>query len=173
MTRTLFTGRPASGRRGLVVQGAVTTVLVVVGEIGAEGPSPPAGAAEGGGVRPFGKQGADETFRLANGLGVIGLSEALADPKVQGGDAKRGGTAGAAVGGQEALHDDALRRVPGHGAPQEAGRGGFRRVAPRRRRAGNGRRCPRRGRTPSRCHAGAGADPHARDSRPGQPAPTS
>jgi hypothetical protein len=108
----------------MVVQGAVTTVVVVVGEIGTEGPSPPAGATEGGGVRPFGEQGADETFRFAIGLGAIGLGKALADPEVQGGDGNGGGAVGAAVVSQEALHDDALRRVPGHGAPQEAGRGG-------------------------------------------------
>ncbi len=54
---------------GLVVQGAVTTVVVVVGEIGAEGPGRPAGAAVGGGVGPFREQGPDEAFRLAIGMG--------------------------------------------------------------------------------------------------------
>jgi hypothetical protein len=101
----------------------VTTVVVVVGEIGAEGPSPPAGAAVGGGAGPFGEQGADETFRLAIGLGAIRLGEALADPEVHGVDGNGGGAVGAAVVGQETLHDDALRRVSGHGAPQKAGRG--------------------------------------------------
>ncbi len=128
-------------------------MVVLLGEIRADGPSPPAGAVGGGGVRPFGELGADETFRNAIGLGAIGLGEALADPEVQGGDGNGGGAVGAAVVGQEMLYDDALRRVPGYGAPQEASRG----------RAGTGIQSP--GHTPCRYHAGGGGNDRGRGSR--------
>jgi hypothetical protein len=96
----------------------MTTVVALVGEIGAEDPGPPAGAAVGGGEGLFREQGPDEAFRLAIGLGAIGQGEVLADPKVRGGDGEGDGPIGAADFGQEPLHDDAVGRVPGYGAPQ-------------------------------------------------------
>jgi hypothetical protein len=66
-----------SGARGLVGEGSVWAVEVIVVEEGSEVSSAVVGGVVGTGVGPFAAEGLDEAFGFPIGLGAIGSGEGV------------------------------------------------------------------------------------------------
>ncbi len=92
----------------------------VVREVDWKGGNASSGAAVGVGVGTFGRQRPDKAFGFAVGLRAIGLPEALAEAELQRDRVEMWRAIRLAVVRRWALNDDAVGRVPGNSAEQEA-----------------------------------------------------